>query len=103
MYLVIAYHGKGKQEVESDLKKLWFNFSNFVKFVKINHVYFFQRAKDDRGADLVMIVEYRCARHCSSTSHKCGICEQGLAFKDKGVNYWFYVRDKGRIVNNKEV
>ncbi len=81
MYLIIAYHGKGKAEVDEDLKKLWFNFSNFVKLVKIRHVYFFQRAKNDKGADLLMIIDYKCAKACCPAS------------KDRNVNYWLYVRD----------
>jgi hypothetical protein len=101
MYLIIAYHGKGKQEVEEDLKKLWFNYSNFVKSVKVQHVYFFQNAKDDKGADLVMIVEYNCARSCSSTRHKCGMLKQNLGKRCKEVNYWFYTRDKRRVVSEK--
>ena len=96
MYLIIAYHGKGKQEVEEDLKKLWFNYSNFVKSVKVKHVYFFQSAKDDLGADLLMIIDYKCAKVCSDTSVcscMAGVAKQTLASKDKSVNYWLYVRD----------
>jgi len=97
MYLIIAYHGKGKQEVEEDLKKLWFNYSNFVKFVKVKHVYFFQNAKDGKGADLLMIIDYKCAKSCSSaqscSSCGAGVAKQSFASKDKSVNYWLYVRD----------
>jgi len=93
MYLVIAYHGKGKKEVETDLQRLWQNFNNFTKFVKVKHVYFFQSAKDNAGTDLVMIVEYKCARNYSATSQKCGIAEQTLATKNRDINYWFYVRE----------
>jgi hypothetical protein len=95
MYLIIAYHGKGKKEVEEDLKRLWFNYSNFVKFVKVQHVYFFQNARDDKGADLVMIIEYQCARSCSGTQLKCGMPKQRLGKKCGDVNYWFYTRGKG--------
>jgi len=104
MYLIIAYHGKGKQEVEEDLKKLWFNFSNFVKFVKVKHVYFFQRAKDDRGADLLMIIDYKCAKSCFDTSACfCGarVAKQSFASKDKSVNYWLYVRENKKVTINK--
>lgn len=111
MYLIIAYHGKGKQEVEEDLKKLWFNFSNFVKFVKIRHVYFFQRANDDKGADLLMIIDYKCAKVCYDTStcsciagvakhgfvSKNGVAEHSSALKDRSVNYWLYIRDSLKI------
>ena len=96
MYLIIAYHGKGKQEVDEDLKKLWFNYSNFVKLVKVKHVYFFQNAKDDKGADLLMIIDYKCAKVCSDTSAcscMAGVAKQSFASKDKNVNYWLYVRD----------
>ena len=85
MYLIIAYHGKGKAEVDGDLKKLWFNFSNFVKLVKIRHVYFFQRARDNKGADLLMIIDYKCAKTCC------------FASKDRNVNYWLYVRDSFHV------
>ena len=89
MYLIIAYHGKGKTEVESDLKKLWFNFSNFTRFVKVRHIYFFQNAKDNFGANLLMIIDYKCVKHC-------------LASKQKSVNYWLYVRDKGQDSRDKK-
>lgn len=96
MYLIIAYHGKGKQEVEEDLKKLWFNYSNFVKFVKVKHVYFFQNAKDGMGADLLMIIDYKCAKSCSS-AQACfcgvGVAKQSFVSKDRSVNYWLYVRN----------
>jgi len=100
MYLVIAYHGKGKQEVEEDLKKLWFNFSNFVKKAQIKHMYYLQAVKNDKGADLVMIVDYKCLKPCSDTSG-C-FCMPGAAkqsfnkSKHRDVNYWFYVRDKAQ-------
>ena len=97
MHLIIAYHGKGKQEVDEDLKKLGFNFSNFVKFVKVEHVYFFQRARDEKGADLIMVVEYDCAKSCSDASHKCGMPEQNLGKRCRDVNYWFYVREPRRV------
>lgn len=109
MYLIIAYHGKGKNEVEEDLKKLWFNYSNFVKLVKVQHVYFFQNAKDDKGADLLMIIDYKCAKVCSDASAcscMAGAAKQtphhkgaghGFASKDKSVNYWLYVRDRKKI------
>jgi len=102
MYLIIAYHGKGKTEVEEDLKKLWFNYSNFVKAVKVKHVYFFQSARDEKGADLVMLVEYNCTRSCSDTSPKCGIAEQNLGKKCKDVNYWFYVREEKKMASPKK-
>jgi len=102
MYLVIAYHGKGKQKVEEDLKKLWFNYANFVKFADVKHVYLFQSAKDDKGADLVMMVEYDCARSCSDTRHKCGMPEQNLGKKCREVNYWFYVRGASKNVKAKK-
>ena len=111
MYLIIAYHGKGKTEVEEDLKKLWFSYSNFVKFVKVRHVYFFQNAKDDKGADLLMIIDYKCAKVCSDTSAcscmagaakqsfalKDGAAEQSSALKNKSVNYWLYVRENKKV------
>jgi len=121
MYLIIAYHGKGKREVEEDLKKLWFNYSNFVKHVKVKHMYFFQNAKDDLGADLLMIIDYKCkyakncfkdsvgTEHCSVPT--CGALKQtpyhkgtghGFASKDKSVNYWLYVRDKGQESRDKK-
>ncbi len=84
MYLIIAYHGKGKQEVEEDLKKMWFNFSNFAKFVKVKHMYFFQAAKDNKGADLMMIIDYKCRKSC-------------FMAKDRDVNYWLYVREPKRV------
>jgi len=97
MYLIIAYHGKGKKEVEEDLKKLWFNYSNFVKFVKVNHVYFFQNAKDGKGADLLMIVDYKCTKSSCLNAKTCtcgiGVTKQNFITKDKSVNYWLYVRD----------
>ena len=96
MYLIIAYHGKGKKEVDEDLKKLWFNYSNFVKFVKVNHVYFFQNAKDGKGADLLMIIDYKCARSCSDVkacSCGAGVAKQSFVSKDRSVNYWLYVRN----------
>ena len=102
MYLIIAYHGKGKKEVDEDLKKLWFNYSNFAKSVKVKHVYFFQNAKDDLGADLVMVVEYTCARSCSNTQHKCGMPKQNLGKICKDVNYWFYMRDKSQESRDKK-
>ena len=102
MYLIIAYHGKGKHEVEEDLKKLWFNYSKFVKSVKVKHMYFFQNAKDDLGADLVMVVEYNCARSCFGTQHKCGMPKQYLSKKCKDVNYWFYMRDKSQESRDKK-
>lgn len=114
MYLIIAYHGKGKAEVENDLKKLWFNFSNFVKFVNIKHVYFFQRAKDDKGADLMMIIDYKCRKLCSDTqvcSCTAGVAKQTPdkksagytnAQKDKSVNYWLYIRDRGQESRDKD-
>jgi hypothetical protein len=101
MYLVIAYHGKGKKDVEKDLERLQANFDNFTKLVKVKHVYFFRAEKDDSGANLVLIIEYSCARSCSATSHKCGIAEQTLASKSRNVNYWFYVRDKGQESRGK--
>jgi len=101
MYLIIAYHGKGKTEVEEDLKKLWFSYSNFVKFVKVRHVYFFQNAKDDKSAELIMMVEYDCARSCSDTRRKCGMPEQNLGKKCREVNYWFYVRGVSKKVKAK--
>jgi hypothetical protein len=97
MHLIIAYHGKGKQEVEGDLKKLWFNFSNFARAVKVNHVYFFQSARDKKGADLIMAVQYDCAKSCSVTSHKCGMPEQNLGKRCRDVNYWFYVREPRHV------
>jgi hypothetical protein len=102
MYLIIAYHGKGKKEVEEDLKKLWFNYSNFVKHVKVKHVYFFQAARDEKGANLVMLVEYDCTRSCSDTSQKCGIAKQNLDKKCKEINYWFYVREEGKMASPKK-
>jgi hypothetical protein len=102
MYLIIAYHGKGKKEVDEDLKKLWFNYSNFVKYVKVKHVYFFQSARDDKGADLVMLVDYKCSRSCSDTSLKCGIAKQNLDGKCKDVNYWFYIREKKKTASLKK-
>ena len=104
MYLIIAYHGKGKHEVDEDLKKLWFNYSNFVKLVKVKHVYFFQNAKDDKGADLLMIVDYKCAKVCSDTracSCMAGVAKQSFASKDKSVNYWLYVRENKKITVEK--
>jgi hypothetical protein len=101
MYLIIAYHGKGKKEVEEDLKKLWFNYSNFVKQVKVKHVYFFQNAKDDKGADLLMIIDYKCPKDCSGISKKSGECScmpgQNFVSKDKSVNYWLYVREPKHV------
>lgn len=102
MYLVIAYHGKGKKQVDEDLKKLWFNYANFVKHVDVKHVYLFQSAKDQKGADLVMMVEYDCARSCSDTQHKCGMPEQNLGKKCRKVNYWFYVRGLSKNVKVKK-
>lgn len=107
MYLIIAYHGKGKQEVDEDLKKLWFNFSNFVKFVKVRHVYFFQNAKDEKGADLLMIVDYKCARDCfdaSDCSCNAGAAKQTQHFvrKNKNVNYWLYVREPKSLDYKKQ-
>ena len=102
MYLIIAYHGKGKQEVEEDLKKLWYNYSNFVKFVKVKHVYFFQSARDEKGADLVMVVEYNCSRSCSDALSECGISKQNLDKKCKDVNYWFYVREEKKMASHKK-
>ena len=104
MYLIIAYHGKGKHEVDEDLKKLWFNYSNFVKLVKVKHVYFFQNAKDDKGADLLMIVDYKCAKSCPDASTKCYCAVapgQNFASKDKSVNYWLYVRENKKITVDK--
>lgn len=98
MYLIIAYHGKGKQEVDEDLKKLWFNFNTFVKFVKVKHVYFFQRAKDNQGADLLMIIEYTCAKSCFAASADAGVSKQNFASKTRNVNYWLYVREPGRAL-----
>jgi len=105
MYLIIAYHGKGKQEVEEDLKKLWFNYSNFVKHVKVKHVYFFQNAKDNLGADLLMIIDYKCAKDCFDTkacSCGAGVAKQSFASKDKSVNYWLYIRDKSQESRDKK-
>ena len=105
MYLIIAYHGKGKHEVDEDLKKLWFNYSNFVKLVKVKHVYFFQNAKDDKGADLLMIVDYKCAKVCSDTracSCMAGVAKQNFASKDKTVHYWLYIRDKNKESSGKK-
>ncbi len=105
MYLIIAYHGKGKKEVEEDLKKLWFNFSNFVKLVKVNHMYFFQNAKDNSGANLLMIVDYKCAKSCPDASVKCYCAVapgQNFTSKDKNVNYWLYIRDKSQKSSGKE-
>ncbi len=101
MYLIIAYHGKGKHEVDEDLKKLWFNYVNFVKFVDVKHMYFFQAAKDNKGADLLMIIDYKCSKSCFKDSvgteqcsvPTCGTLKQSFASKDKSVNYWLYVRD----------
>jgi len=96
MYLIIAYHGKGNTKVDEDLKKLWFNFSKFVKSVTVKHMYFFQRAKDDKGADLLMIIEYKCAKNCldaSVCSCNNGVSKQTFASKDRSVNYWLYIRD----------
>ena len=100
MYLIIAYHGKGKTEVEEDLKKLWFSYSNFVKFVKVRHVYFFQNAKDDKGADLLMIIDYKCAKVCSDTSAcscMAGAAKHSSALKNKSVNYWLYIRENKKV------
>jgi hypothetical protein len=103
MYLIIAYHGKGKSEVEEDLKKLWFNYSNFVKSVKVKHVYFFQNAKDDKGADLLMIIDYKCkyAKGCFDAQAKkrcgAGAAKQSFALKNKSVNYWLYVREPKHV------
>ncbi len=80
MYFIVAYHGKGETSVDEDLKKLWFNFSNFVKYVRVRHVYFFQRARDNKGADLLMIIDYKCAKNC-------------FVSKNRSVNYWLYIRD----------
>ena len=105
MYLIIAYHGKGKQEVEEDLKKLWFNYSNFVKFVKVKHVYFFQNAKDNKGADLLMIVDYQCTKACFDTqacSCGAGVAKQSYISKDKSVNYWLYTRNPLHAPNKKK-
>ncbi len=105
MYLIIAYHGKGKTEVEEDLKKLWFNYSNFVKLVRVEHVYFFQNAKDNKGADLLMIIDYKCAKSCLGTQAKScgvGVAKQSFALKNKSVNYWLYVRDKGQESRDKK-
>ena len=96
MYLIIAYHGKGKTSVDEDLKKLWFNFSNFVKYVEVKHMYFFQRARDNKGADLLMIIDYKCAKSCSSAkvcSCGAGVAKQSFVSKDRSVNYWLYVRN----------
>ena len=104
MYLVIAYHGKGKEVVEEDLRKLWFNYSNFVKHVKVKHVYFFQNAIDDKGANLLMIVDYKCAKVCFDTSAcscMAGVAKQSFASKDKNVNYWLYVRENKKITIDK--
>ena len=116
MYLIIAYHGKGKQEVDEDLKKLWFSYSNFVKLVKVKHVYFFQNAKDDKGADLLMIIDYKCAKDCFDTqacycgagvakhsfASKDGVAEHSSALKNKSVHYWLYIRDKNQESSGKE-
>jgi len=107
MYLIIAYHGKGKAEVEEDLKKLWFNYSNFIKSVEVKHVYFFQNAKDDKGADLLMIIDYKCkyAKSCFDAQAKCykaGAAKQIFASKDKSVNYWLYIRDKSQESRDKK-
>ncbi len=104
MYLIIAYHGKGKREVEEDLKKLWFNYSNFVKLVRVEHVYFFQNAKDNKGADLLMIIDYKCAKSCLGTQAKScgvGVAKQSFALKNKSVNYWLYIRDSLHAPNKE--
>jgi len=105
MYLIIAYHGKGKEVVEEDLKKLWFNYANFVKHVDVKHMYFFQNAKDDSGANLLMIIEYKCRKACFDASG-CSFCgagtaKQTLASRDKSVNYWLYVRENKKITIEK--
>jgi len=106
MYLIIAYHGKGKGVVEEDLKKLWFNYANFVKHVDVKHMYFFQNAKDDKGANLLMIIEYKCRKACFDASG-CSFCgagatKQNFASKDKSVNYWLYVRDESQESRDKK-
>lgn len=101
MYLIIAYHGKGRTEVDEDLKKLWFNFNSFVKFVKVRHVYFYQAAKDNQGADLLMIIDYSCAKSCpdiSEKQEKFGMPGQNFASNKRNINYWLYIREPRRAL-----
>jgi len=77
MYLVIAYHGNGRNEVENDLTLLWDNIRRFTGSKPMRHVYCFQAVKDKEGADLLMIVQY-----------------DGAAPVKRRVDYWFYVRNR---------
>ena len=96
MYRVIAYHGKGsKKEIADDLRLLWEELRNFAGSRELQHVYCFQSVKDTKGADVLMIVNYRDGVGSGDESRQK---TRGSApditspAVQERVDYWFYVR-----------
>lgn len=87
MYLVIAYHGKGNGEVESDLRVLWGNLERLAKIRKIEHIFCFQAVKDNVGADVLMMIKYE--GEFESTEAKV----HSQSWNNR-VDYWFYIRNQ---------
>lgn len=94
MYIVIGYHGKGEKKVRRDLEKLWINFSMFAKSRTIQHIYCYQVVDDTKGADALIIVQYKSdvAAKLALPDSDSGLVKQSLR-KHHNVNYWFFVRE----------
>lgn len=89
MYLIIAYHGIGKNEMENDLRILWDNVSRFASSRDIRHIYCFQAVKDKEGADTLIVVQ--CEDNVAAKLALLNDAEQSLQTRCH-VDYWLYIR-----------
>jgi len=99
MYRIIAYHGKGKNEMASDMHLLWDNFRIFAASRRLRHVYCFQAVDDKNGADMILVIQYEDtvgAPYSSSEATEWPSREDSDAPRmssKEGIDYWFYVRE----------
>lgn len=92
MYLVIAYHGDGKNEVENDLKLLWSRIRGFTKSRAIRHIYCFQAIRDGEGANTIIVIDYKGAAAKPALPRGAKQVSQ----THRRVDYWFYVRNRSQ-------
>jgi len=96
MYLIIAYHGKGKNEVEKDLNLLWGRIRGFTKIRLIRHIYCFQAVRDEERANALIIINYKGA--AAKPQYSSGNVRNNIAVSQTHhrVDYWFYVRNSSQ-------
>ncbi|MFH1853745.1 MAG: hypothetical protein ABH815_00335 [Candidatus Omnitrophota bacterium] len=92
MYLVIAYHGSGKNKVEDVLRLLWDHIRSLAKFRSIQHIYCFQAIKDRGGADTIIVIQY------DNVAAKLALPEETKQASQTRhqVDHWFYLRNRSQ-------